>query len=178
MLKKSKVTKNVKYKRRKQLTDQQKQALRERLAIAREAKLKKQKPKNLHLHESIRDLPDSHPLNPKKVQSWIKINNEILKASKALRDSKVSSDRAKYRSVEAYLGACKQYLTNGTWTHSRMGPQMEWEALYESVAMSYYPNGVAKRTVGVFYPDIDKTWTQEDDVELRKSLPVFKKKKK
>jgi hypothetical protein len=38
------------------------------------------------------------------------------------------------------------------------------------VAQAYYPDGTAKRTVGVFYPEIGERWTQEMDEEHRKFL--------
>jgi len=33
------------------------------------------------------------------------------------------------------------------------------------VAMAYYPDGTPKRSVGVFYPDINIVWTNEMELE-------------
>ena len=64
-------------KKRKPMTPEQRQAAAERLALAREKKLKDNPPKNLSLHSSIRDLPESDPLHPKKVRQWIKTQKDL-----------------------------------------------------------------------------------------------------
>ena len=58
------------------MTPEQRQAAAERLAKAREKRLKENPPKNLSIHPSVRNLPDDDPLSFKKVKEWIKTQKD------------------------------------------------------------------------------------------------------
>ena len=61
-------------KKRKPMSEEQKQAASERLAKAREARAAKNPDYGKSgIHESLRNLPDDAPISPKKVKQWIKI---------------------------------------------------------------------------------------------------------
>jgi hypothetical protein len=45
------------------------------------------------------------------------------------------------------------------------GQDEEHKVVPRCVAMAYYPDGTPKRSVGVFYPDINMVWTNEMELE-------------
>jgi hypothetical protein len=45
------------------------------------------------------------------------------------------------------------------------GQDEEHKVVPRCVAMAYYPDGTPKRSVGVFYPDINIVWTNEMELE-------------
>ena len=60
-------------KRRKPMTEEQKQAAAARLEKAREARAAKNPDYGQSgIHVSLRDLPEDHPAHPNKVKRWIK----------------------------------------------------------------------------------------------------------
>ena len=141
------------------LTEEQKAALVERMAKAREAKGPNQ---NLSIHESIRDLPAEHSLNPDKVKGWIKEQKDLLQGLG--RDAKNSSDpniRRLYWDTETYVFNLQRYLNDGIYRDHRYGAEKQSKIRLRSVRMSYYPDGTPKRTPGVFYPDIGEEYTNE-----------------
>ena len=141
------------------LTEEQKAALVERMAKAREAKGPN---KNLSIHESIRDLPAEHSLHPDKVKGWIKEQKDLLQGLG--RDAKNSSDpniRRLYWDTETYVFNLQRYLNDGIYRDHRYGAEKQSTLRLRSVRMSYYPDGTPKRTPGVFYPDIGEEYTNE-----------------
>jgi hypothetical protein len=171
------MAKKVRAKRK--LTEEQKLALVERLAKAREKKLASQGgPKYTQYHESIRNLPEEHPLSIKKVVGWVKSNKQLLSSMRAFKNSKDAKERSHYTNIEVFVDACNQYLRSGTWTHSRMGETMGSKAKYASVALAYDAAGNVKRTAGVFYPDLGREWTMEDDLGRQGYKPIAKPRNK
>jgi len=60
-------------KKRKPMTEKQRQAAAERLVKVREKRVEKNPDYGLSgVHESLRNLPDEHHAHPKKVKQWIK----------------------------------------------------------------------------------------------------------
>ena len=65
-------------KKRKPMTEEQKQAAAERLEKARaNDAAKNPNYGQSSIHESLRDLADDAPINPKKVKQWIKTQKEL-----------------------------------------------------------------------------------------------------
>ena len=62
-------------KKRKPMTEEQRAAASERLAIARAAKAPA---KNLNICSEVLNLPDEHTLSAKKVRAWIKTQKELI----------------------------------------------------------------------------------------------------
>ena len=74
-----------KIRKKRQLTEEQRQELRERITKAREAK----KPaKGISIEESIRHLPDTDPFAPARVRGWIKNTQLKLKSMKGWKNSR------------------------------------------------------------------------------------------
>ena len=149
--------------KRKPLTEEQKEVLRERMAKAREAR---GPAKNLSLHESIRDLPDDHPLNPAKVKVWLKEQKQLLSSfGKQAGKDKDPAIRKQYWDTETYVFNLNKYLQDGLWLDHRYGSSRQNTIKMNSVAMAYEKDGTPKRTVGVYYPDIGEIYTKEMDMD-------------
>lgn len=144
--------------KRKPMTAEQKLAAAERLRKAREAK---GPVLNLSVHESIRDLPDDHPLSPTKVKQWIKEWKSHLASIKPYRLSKESAERQQYYTAENYIRSMQQYLDSGVWTDAYWGENREKKMNFVCIAPAF-KNGEIKRTKGVYYRDLGIIWGEED----------------
>jgi len=144
-------------KRRKPMTDEQKAAAVERLKVARAARGPS---KNSSIHEDIRDLPDDHPLNPTKVKEWIKEHKKELVAIKSMKTSSDWQDRFKYQNKEIYLHNMESYLRTGVWLDAKWGESAEFKMNTICYAMAYDEDGMAKRNVGTWYPDMRMVYTK------------------
>lgn len=154
------------------MTPEQRKAAAERLALAREKKLKNNPPQNLSLHESIRGLPDDHPLNPKKVRAWIKTQKDLRAAYKREVRANTKGALAKYYNCDSYVKNMERYLRNGDWMDLYYGEYQQNKMKMRSVALAYHHTGkyegMVKRSVGVYYPDIGCEWTTEMNKEYYK----------
>lgn len=145
-------------KKRKPMTEEQRAAAAERLAAARAAKGPSQ---NLSIHESIRDLPDDHDLSPYNVKLWIKEWKLKVSSMKHYLKSKDGADRRQYIIADTYLKNMISYLDTGVWSDSRWGLNRENKTVMVCTTPAYDKNGVMKRTIGVFYADIQKVYGDE-----------------
>lgn len=145
------------------MTPEQRAAAAERLARAREKKLKNNPPKNVSLHESIRDLPDDHTLHPKKVKEWIKTQKDLRAAYKREVRTNVKGALAKYMSCDSYIKNMERYLRNGEWIDLYWGEHQQNKVKFRVTknGMAYYADGTPKRTIGYYYEDIGCEWTKE-----------------
>lgn len=162
-------TERKKPRRTRKMTEEQKNAARERLAKAR---ANRGPSENKMIAENVRNLPEDNPLSLKNVRSWIKENKELLQAIKAFKDSKDSKERDKYQQVQTYVANLEAYLRDGTYRDFRYGSQMQNKISYKVTVMAYYPDGTPKRTVGWLYPDCG-IYTQEmadEDNAKRKAV--------
>ena len=148
-------------KSRKPLTPEQKIAAAERLEKAREARAAKNPDYGVtNIHPSLRDLPEEHPLHPKKVKQWIKTQKEIVTSERAAERQNIKGAKAKRCSAEAYIRDMKTYLRNGDWISYFYGEYEQHKTKLKCVAMAYDADGNPKRDVGMWYPDIG-VYTQE-----------------
>ena len=164
MTKKVKVKREpMKIKRTRKISEEQREALRERMKDMR----KKRKPAEYkNVSERVLALPDDDNYSFKSVKGWIKHNKEMVAAlSKQGRgrhvgekeQRKVESQAA---SRKAYIRYCEHYLKTGDWIGIFSGQDEEHKVVPRCVAMAYYPDGTPKRSVGVFYPDIGAVWSK------------------
>lgn len=144
--------------KRKPMTAEQRAAAAERLAKARAAKGPAQ---NLSVHESIRNLPDDHPLSPKTVKLWLKQHRSHLASIKYYRLSKERKEREEYRETENYIKTMTRYLDSGVWTEPHWGENKEKRMFSICYAPAYDKNGEIKRTKGVFYKDLGYIYGEE-----------------
>jgi hypothetical protein len=161
--------------KKRQLSEEQRQELRERLEKAREAK----KPaKGLSINENIRNLPDTDPLSPKRVRGWIRNTQLKLKSMKSWKNSNDRKQKAAYYIEEAYLANLQNYLRTGIYLDCRWGADRQHRVSHKCVAMAYNKDGTPKRSVGTWYPDINGVYTLEMQLEDNGSRPAPKRKKR
>ena len=165
-------------KRRKPMTEEQKQAAAARLEKAREARAAKNPDYGQSgIHASLRDLPDDHPAHPKKVKLWIKTQKELAASERKSAKQGVRGAYSKQCIHEAYVRNLVKYLRDGDYVDMFYGEYMEHNIKRKGVAMAYESDGTPKRDVGVWYSDIG-TYTQEMYNEDRGIVSEPSKKKR
>jgi len=146
-------------KKRKPLSEVQKQERRERLALARE---KKAKPKYISVAANVRELEDEDPLSLKNTRKHIKTNkDERQRLRIVLRRSTDRKTLDRFHIVDTYIQNMEYYLRNGIWLDLFYGEQQENKVGFKSHVLAYDSDGMMKRTVNCFYPDIGGLYTQE-----------------
>lgn len=153
-------SKPKKVRKKRIMTEEQKQAARDRLAKAR---ANRGPSTNKLIAENVRNLPDEDKLSLKNVRPWLKENKELLASMRSFKDSKDSKERLSYQRVETYVSNMEAYLRSGVWLDLFYGSQQQ-NKIKQRVAlngMAYYANGKPKRTVGVWYEDLAQEWTKE-----------------
>ena len=153
-------------KKTRKLSEEHKEKLRTRLA---EMRAKKKPAEYKNIAKSVLALPDDDTYSFKNVKEWIKENKLQVSAlgqqarnkSGTSKDKQTSSNLAD--SKKAYIRYCEYYLRSGDWIGMFSGANEEHKVVPKCVAMAYYPDGTPKRSVGVWYPDIEMVWTNEMD---------------
>ena len=153
-------SKPKKFRKKRIMTEEQKQAARERLAKARE---NRGPSTNKLIAENVRNLPDEDTLSLKNVRPWLKENKELLASMRVYKDSKDPKERMSYQKVETYVSNIESYLRHGVWVDLFYGSQQQNKIKQRVMlnGMAYYANGKPKRTVGVWYEDLAQEWTKE-----------------
>ena len=158
--------KPIKVKKTRKISEEQKEKLRERLAKMR-AKKKPAEYKNIS--KDVLTLPDDDTYSFKNVKEWIKESKEQVSAfSKTARSMSVTPQEKQKSSnaadnKKAYIRYCEHYLKHGDWIGIFSGANEEHKVVPRCVAMAYHPDGTPKRSVGVFYPDINVVWSKGMD---------------
>ena len=153
-------------KKKRKLSEETKEKLRARLADMR-AKKKPAEYKNVS--KKVLALPDDDRYSFKNVKEWIKETKEqISTLNKQGRGRNVlPQDRQKASNLadskKAYIRYCEHYIKTGDWIGMFSGKHEEQKVIPRCAAMAYYPDGTPKRSVGVFYPDINAVWTSGMD---------------
>ena len=152
-------------KRRKPMSAEQKSAAAERLALAREKRLKENPPEYKSIHPSVLEKGDDHAWSHKKVKEWIKTQKGLLSAEKANKRANVKGAIAKVAAIEGYIRNLETYLRTGTYTDMFWGEYQQNKVRNVCLVMAYHPDGTPKRNVGTWYPDIGCEWTKEMEEE-------------
>ena len=151
-----------KRKKRKPMTEEQRQASAKRLEKARAARVNKG---TGGVHESIRNLPDDHKINPEKVKEWIKVQSEYISAERVAVRANVKGAKVKFADHKGYVKEMRYYLKTGDWISCFYGKNQEHKTLYRSSALGYYwsgpEKGEVKRNANVYYPDMCCFYTKE-----------------
>lgn len=150
--------------KRKPMTEEQRQAAIERLAKAREKKQKEQGgPKSVH--PDVYALPEDDPLSLKNVRQWISVQKDEIKAIKAQmrKDSKMGP--AKLIRHEGYVRSLERYIKDGVYTDMFYGERMEGRMRSVCLVPAYDKDGNIKRSQGVFYTDIGGTYMGPGKIE-------------
>ena len=158
--------KPIKIKKTRKLSEEAKEKLRERLAAIR-AKKKPTDYKNVA--KSVLALPDDDKYSFKNVKEWIKESKdkvaELSKIARSIKSAPLEKQKAAagVDHKKAYIRYCEYYLKTGDWISMFSGANESQKVIPRCVAMAYYPDGTPKRSVGVFYPDINAVWTSGMD---------------
>ena len=160
--------KPLKIKKTRKLSEEHKEKLRTRLA---EMRAKKKPAEYKNIAKSVLALPDDDTYSFKNVKEWIKENK--LQVSALGQQARSTSNTSKEKqtasntadSKKAYIRYCEHYLKHGDWIGIFSGANEEHKVTPKCVAMAYYPDGTPKRSVGVWYPDIEMVWTNEMETD-------------
>ena len=117
-------------KRRKPMTEEQKQAAAARLEKAREARAAKNPDYGQSgIHVSLRDLPEDHPAHPNKVKKWIKTQKELASSERKAVKQGVKGAYSKQCIHEAYVRNLVKYLRDGDYVDMFYGEYMEHQSV-------------------------------------------------
>lgn len=111
------------YRKKRVLTEEQKEANRQRLAKAREIRRAKRgdvAPKGVH--PDVLAKPDDDPMSLKTVREWIKYNRSQLPELKRQVRLNQKGSIAKLASVEGYIRHMESYIRYGVWIDMFYGP--------------------------------------------------------
>ena len=153
-------------KKKRNISEETKEKLRARLA---EMRAKKKPAEYKNVSKKVLALPDDDRYSFKNVKEWIKETKDQISASNSQARGRgvTPQDRQKASnfadSKKAYIRYCEHYLKTGDWIGLFSGKHEEQKVIPTCVAMAYYPDGTPKRSVGVFYPDINAVWTNGMD---------------
>ena len=147
---------------KRKMTPEQREAAVERLRIAREKRLKENPPKYKNIAKSVLALDDDDTFSLKNVRQWIKTQKGLLASAKQ------EKSESKMSSIRGYIRHCEDYIRHGDWIDMRYGEHQEGIIKNKCTLMAHGDDGLPKRSVGVWYPDIACEWTQEMDNDQRK----------
>ena len=164
-------------KKKRKLSEEHKEKLRIRLA---EMRAKKKPAEYKNIAKCVLDLPDDDKYSMKNVKEWIKEAKEQAAAFARSSRGLTPQDRQKAMNnadnKKAYVRYMEHYLKTGDWISMYSGPEENTKVIPRCVAMAYYEDGTPKRTVGIWYPDINMVWTKDMDEKdyshLREDTPV------
>tara|TARA_B100001778_G_C18112448_1_gene416849 strand:+ start:108 stop:488 length:381 start_codon:yes stop_codon:yes gene_type:complete len=121
-------------KKKRKMSEQQRVAAAERLAIAREKRLRENPPKYANIHPSVVALPDDHALCRKNIVQWIKTQKSILSTEKGNARRNIKGAEAKAWSASGYIRQMEYYLKHGDWCSDFYGEYEEkktkWKVLH------------------------------------------------
>ena len=151
-------------KKKRKLSEEAKQKLRDRLAVMR-AKKKPAEYKNIA--KSVLALPDDDKYSFKNVKAWIRKSKDMVaeynKTARSIRFSPQEKQRASTAvdHKKAYIRDLEYYLKTGDWIAVFSGENETNKVIPKCIAMAYHEDGTPKRSAGIYYPDINMVWKQE-----------------
>ena len=133
---------------RKPMSEEQRVAAAARLEKARE----KRKAKNpdygmSNVHESLRNLPNDHPLHPDQVKQWIKSQKDLAGSARSSIRQKVKGAEAQLGIHEGYVRNMQKYLRDGDWVDMFYGEHQQYKIKYRCTSQAYYWDGPNKGCV-------------------------------
>ena len=177
-------------KKRKPMSEEQRQAAAKRLEKARAARAAKNPNYGQSgIHESLRDLSDDAPINPKKVKKWIKTQKEFVSAERKNEKAGAKGSTNRRISHEGYIRNMQRYLRDGDWVDLFYGEHQEKRVTRICRAQAYYwygpKKGEPKFDVGVYYPMLGTIYSQDmydaengvEDADVQKTKKRRKRKR-
>ena len=158
--------KPVKIKKTRKLSEEAKEKLRARLA---EMRAKKKPAEYKNVAKSVLALPDDDKYSFKNVKEWIRHSKDLVSEYTKASRSRVSTPQEKQKASNAadhkkvYIRELEYYLKSGDYISYFSGQDETNKVSPRCVAMAYHADGTPKRSVGVFYPDINMVWTKSLD---------------
>ena len=153
-------------KKKRKLSEEAKEKLRNRLA---EMRAKKKPAEYKNISKKVLDLSDDDKYSFKNVKEWIKESKdkvaELSKIARSIKSAPLEKQKAAagVDHKKAYIRYCEYYLKTGDWISMFSGANESQKVIPRCIAMAYHPDGTPKRSVGVFYPDINAVWTNGMD---------------
>ena len=124
---------------RKPMSEEQRVAAAARLEKAREKRKAKDPDYGMSgIHESLRNLPNDHPLHPNKVKEWIKSQKELASSARSDVRRKVKGSEAQFAMHEGYVRNMQRYLRDGDWTDMFYGEHQQNKIKFRCAAQAYY----------------------------------------
>jgi len=151
-------------KKKRKLSEEHKEKLRQRLA---EMRAKKKPAEYKNVANSVLDLPDEDTYSFKNIKAWIKENKLQANALVSQSKGRGVTPQARQQALnaadgkKAYIRYMEHYLRTGDWIGLFSGANEEHKVVPKCVAMAYHPDGTPKRSAGVFYSDINMVWKQD-----------------
>jgi len=163
-------------KKRKPLTEKQKEERRKNLAAAREMK---SPPKYVSVAPNVRELPDDNPLSLVNTRKHIKTNkDERARLRKILRTSNDRKVQDLYNRIDNYVQNMEYYVRNGIWLDLFYGENQENRIGFRCLTPAYDSNGNVKRSVGVWYSDTGLYTKEMYETDTGTYKPVKPKRRK
>ena len=163
--------KPLKIKKTRKLSAEAKEKLRARLATMR-AKKKPADYKNIA--KSVLALPDDDKYSFKNVKKWIKHSKDLVSEYNKIARSRVNTPQEKQKASnaaehkKAYIRYMELYLKSGDWVSTFSGEDENQKVIPRCVTLAYHADGTPKRSVGIFYTDINAVWTKDmDELDYR-----------
>ena len=155
-----------KRKPRKRMSEEQRVAAAARLEKAREKRKAKDPDYGMSgIHESLRNLPNDHPLHPNKVKQWIKSQKDLASSARSSIRQKVKGAEAQLGIHEGYVRNMQKCLRDGDWVDMFYGEHQQQKITRRCTAQAYYwdgpKKGQPKFDVGTYYPLLGCVYTQE-----------------
>ena len=153
-------------KKKRKLSEEAKEKLRNRLA---EMRAKKKPAEYKNISKKVLDLSDDDKYSFKNVKEWIKESKdkvaELSKIARSIKSAPLEKQKAAagVDHKKAYIRYCEYYLKTGDWISMFSGANESQKVIPRCIAMAYHPDGTPKRSVGIFYPDINAVWTSGMD---------------
>jgi hypothetical protein len=148
---------------KRKMTPEQKAAAVERLAKAREKRLRENPPKYKNIDPSVLARGEDDPFYFRKVQGWIKTQKELLSTARQGLRRKEKGAEARVANHQAYIRNLDTYLRSGLYVDDFYGEMGEHKIKWRCVAPAYDSEGMVKRTHGVFYNDIGTVYTGQEE---------------
>lgn len=118
---------------RKPMSVEQRIAATERLAKAREKRLKENPPQYKNIATEVLNLPDDHVLCLKNIRMWIKTQKELLTVERRSVRDNIKGAIARVASIEGYIRNCEYYLKHGDWCDDFYGEYQEKRVKWKSL---------------------------------------------
>lgn len=128
-----------KFRKKRQLTPEQKAAAAERLAAARAKRLAANGGVLKSVHESVRKLDKDYELSADNVREWIKINKSKLPALKSMVKANEKRALANYEQCRQYIANMEYYLRTGIWKDMFYGPDQNFMIGWKVIKKGHGP---------------------------------------